>query len=105
MMHEAARWSRVDEKLADAIPRSRWDDANIAEIDALTLIDELRSTGWSINAPEEFSVDERDEILSRIEDEELWRRLPLHSTPAGTPVSAHHERVYLTPTRAEAIIH
>ena len=95
MMHEAARWSRVDEKLADAIPRSRWGDANIAEIDSRTLIGELRRTGRSIDAPEEFSIDERDEILSRIEDRDLWLSMPLHTTLEGTPVSADHEPVYL----------
>ena len=94
-MHEAMRWSRVDEKLANAIPRSRWGSANIGEIDARTLIDELGRTGRSIDAPEQFSVNERDEILSCIEDRDLWRRLPLHTTLAGKPVSASHEQVYL----------
>ena len=97
VMHETAGWSLVAEKLANAIPRNRWRDATIAEIDSRTLIDELRNTGQSIDAPEKFSVDERDEILSRIEDECLWRRLPLHTTLEGTPVSAARERVYLAP--------
>ena len=97
VMHETARWSLVDEELANAIPRNRWSSANIAEIDARTLIDELRNTGWGIDAPEKFSVDEREEILSRIEDEDLWRRLPLHTTLDGKSVSAAHERVYVAP--------
>ena len=97
VMHETARWSLVDEELANAIPRNRWSSANIAEIDARTLIDELRNTGRGIDAPEKFSVDEREEILSRIEDEDLWRRLPLHTTLDGKSVSAAHERVYVAP--------
>ena len=97
VMHETARWSLVDEELANAIPRNRWSSAKIAEIDARTLIDELRDTGRSIDAPEKFSVDGREEILSRIEDEDLWRRLPLHTTLDGKSVSAAHERVYVAP--------
>ena len=97
MMHGAARWSRVEEKLADAIPRNRWGYANIAETDARTLIDELLETGQGVDAPEELSVDERDEILSRIDDQDLWLRLHLHTTLEGIPVSAAHERVYLAP--------
>ena len=97
VMHDDAQWSRIDEELANAIPRNRWADAKIAEIDAGTLIDELRGTGRGINEPKVFSVDERDEILSRIDDESLWRRLPLHTTLDGTPISADHEGVYLAP--------
>ena len=101
VMHEAARWSLVPEELANAVPRNRWNHANIAEIDARTLIDELRRKGRGIDAPEEFSVDEREEILSRIEDEDLWRLLPLHTTMDGCPVSAARERVYLAPHMGE----
>ena len=96
-MHETARWSSVDEELANAIPRNCWSFANIAEIDARTLIDELRNTGQDIDAPEKFSVDQRDEILSCIEDKDLWQHLPLHTTLEKTPVSAARERVYLAP--------
>ena len=95
VMHKTAEWSLVADELANAIPRSRWSSANIAEIDARTLIDKLRNTGQGIDAPKEFSVDERDEILSRIEDEYLWRRLSLHTTLDGEPVSAAHEGVYV----------
>lgn len=96
-MHKTGRWSLVDEGLADAIPPSLWSKARIAEIDAQTLIDEIRRTGQGIEAPEEFSEEEREEILSRIEDEDIWRRLPLHTAVNGRPVSAAGERVYLAP--------
>lgn len=100
VMHDDARWSLVDGDLANAIPRSRWSDANVVEIDARALIDELQGTAWSIDAPEEFSIDERDEILSCIEDKDLWQHLPLHTTLAGRPVSVNHERVYLVSSAA-----
>ena len=94
-MHEDHQWSVIPEELANAIPRTRWSLANIAEIDARTLLDELRTSGHGIKAPERFTIEERDEILSRIEHEDLWRRLPLHTTSAGESVSAAGERVYL----------
>ena len=94
-IHVDAQWSLVPEDLAGTIPRVRWTRADITEIDAPTLIRELRSKG--IETPEEFTVEERAEILSRIEDEDLWRRQPLHTTLDGPPVSAEGERVYLAP--------
>ena len=95
VMHGAARWSRVDEELVNAIPRNRWTQANIAEIDARTLIEDLRGTGQGIDDPDVFSAEDRDEILSNIEDEVLWRRLPLHTTLDGTLISPAREQVYL----------
>lgn len=94
-MHERDRWSRVPDELADAVPRVHWDRANIDEIDPGKLIDELHMTHQGIKAPERFSEEERDEILSKIKDADLWRRVPLHTTLDGTPASADGNRVYL----------
>ena len=99
-MHHGAQWNRIPEKLADAVPRSRWSQANIAEIDARTLLDDLRRTGQGIEAPQEFSEKEREEILSHIEHEDLWLRLPLHTTLGGKLVSADGERVHLALSHA-----
>ena len=66
-IHVDAQWSLVPEDLAGTLPRVRWTQADIAEIDAPTLIQEL--PGKDIDTPEEFTVEERDEILSRIKDE------------------------------------
>ena len=96
-LHQNDQWSQVPDELAGAIPRNRWNDANIAEIDPQSLIDELRRPDRGIEAPQEFSVEERDEILSRIEDEDLWRQLPLHTTVGGASVSTARDRVYLSP--------
>ena len=95
--HDGEQWSLVPEELANSVPRARWAQVDIVEIDSRTLIDELRTTDSSIEAPEEFSIEERDEILSHIEHEDLWRRLPLHTTLAGDPVSAARLQVYLAP--------
>lgn len=99
-MHGGERWSRIPEELADAVPRSRWRQANIAEIDARTLLDLLDNTVRGIEAPEEFSEEEREEILSQVDREELWLRLPLHTTVSREPDSAAGELVYLAPAAA-----
>ncbi len=96
-LHEGEKWSLVNEELANAVPRGRWAQAGIAEIDARSLVDELQRTGKGIAKPESFSVEERDEILSAIDPEDLWRRLPLHTTVDGAPVSAAAGGVYLAP--------
>ena len=96
-LHKGDHWSQIPDELADTIPRGRWSDADISEIDARSLVDELHRTDRGVEAPHEFSIEERDEILSRIEDEDLWRRLPLHTAVGGDPVSADHDRVYLAP--------
>ena len=96
-MHEGDRWSRVPEELAATLPRARWKQANIAEIDVRTLVAELRTTSHDIEAPERFAVEEREEILSRIDDVDLWRRMRLHTNLDGAPVTADGKRVYLAP--------
>ena len=96
-LHKGDQWSQIPDELADTIPRARWSDADITEIDARSLVDELRRTDRGVEAPHEFSIEERDEILSRIEYEDLWRHLPLHTAVGGAPVSAAHDRVYLAP--------
>ena len=100
VMHEGARWSRICEELADAIPRIRWSEAKIDEIDAGTLLDDLRGAGRDIEAPTKFSEEEREEILSRVKYEDLWLRLPLHTTLDREPVTADRGRVYLAPGTA-----
>ncbi len=94
-MNEGKQWSLIPEELADTLPRARWIQANVAEIDARTLIDQLSKTGRGIETPEEFSEEDREEILSNINNEDLWRHLPLHTTLDGVPVSAESERTYL----------
>ena len=103
-MHKGDRWSRVPEELAATLPRARWTQANIAEIDVPTLIAELRTSSHDIEAPERFAVEEREEILSRIDDEDLWRRTPLHTTLDGTPVSATGERLYLATGQCSSLL-
>lgn len=98
-LYGADQWSRVPTELADALPRGRWTRVGIREIQAASLLDELRKSGRGIPAAGGFTVDERDEILSHVSDQDLWQRLPLHTTVTNdtTPVSATGERVYLAP--------
>lgn len=98
--HRGEQWSLVPEELANSVPRARWSQANVAEIDSHTLIQELHSSAViDIAEPEGFSIEERDEILARIEHEDLWRQLPFHTTLGGEPIPAAGENVFLAPTR------
>ena len=94
-LNKGKQWSLIPEELADALPRARWNQANVAEIDARTLIDQLSKTGQGIESPEEFPEEDREEILSNIKNKDIWRRLPLHTTVDGCLVSAESERTYL----------
>ena len=94
-LNTGKEWSLIPEELVDVLPRTRWTQARLTEIDAQTLIHELSETGQGIESPEEFPEEDREEILSHISNEDLWRRLPLHSTVDGIPVSAGSERTYL----------
>ncbi|MBK5303805.1 MULTISPECIES: sacsin N-terminal ATP-binding-like domain-containing protein [Gammaproteobacteria] len=94
---EDPQWGLLDGSLADTMPRSRWSLAGIKEVDAGNLIGELQRAGMNIGDPSDFSSDERDEILSRIEDENLWKHLPLHRTRDGKLVSLNGERTYCAP--------
>ena len=96
-IHSDDRWSLVNEKLAGAIPRSRWHDANIKEFGAHILIDALHMLSDNIVLSGTISVVERNEILSHINDEELWRRVPLHTNMEGNPIAADGELVYMVP--------
>lgn len=97
-IHGDKQWSLIPEELANSVPRARWTMAKIAEIDSRNLLEELRcSDSVDIEKPEEFSTEERNEILSRIEDADLWRRLPFHTTVTNELVTATGESVYLAP--------
>lgn len=96
-IHTGDRWSLVPSELADMVPRSGWLTLDVREIDAPNLLGELARLGTGIPEPKDFDQAEREEILSKIEDQGLWQRLPLHTTLTGEPVSALKERVYLAP--------
>ncbi|MBP6582565.1 MAG: hypothetical protein KA204_03705 [Chromatiaceae bacterium] len=96
-IHGADAWGLVPNELADTLPRGRWKQAGVQEIDARNLIAELRRTGQGIPNPGQFIPEEREEILSQIDDENLWWRLSLHTRTDDTPVTAVGDLVYLAP--------
>lgn len=96
-IHTVDRWSLVPSELAETVPQSGWSMLDVREIGALNLLGELARPGAGIPVPTDFDPAEREEILSKIEDQGLWQRLPLHTTVTGEPVSALNERVYLAP--------
>lgn len=96
-IHGADGWSLISNELANTVPRVRWEAIDVYEIKARSLTDELARTGADIPMPGDFALAEREEILSKIENQYLWQRLPLHTTVAGQQVSTDNARVYLAP--------
>ncbi len=90
-----ADWSIVPKALADAVPHGNLHELNVIEIDPANLIKELGEKGLGVKEPNIFSPSERDEVLRHIEDENLWKRLPFHTSVAGEPVTAIGEHVYV----------
>ena len=93
--HESdEHWTRIDDDLANSLPRERWNALKIQEISPQSLINELLRSGRGIEAPEQLTAAEREEILATIDDRVLWQRLPLHTDINGNTVCASGDRVY-----------
>lgn len=96
-LHSQDEWALIPRDLAGCIPGNHWKDAGIQEIDSPALLSELQNTGRGIPQPADLEPEERDEILSRIDDRALWQRLPLHTTCCGEPVSIANVPAWLAP--------
>lgn len=98
-LHGTALWSRIPPELVDAfaVPRTRWTALGVYEIEARSLADELARTGADIPMPGEFALTDREEILSKVENQYLWQRLSLHTTVTNQLTSADRPQVYLAP--------
>lgn len=79
---EENAWNVLDLKLAEALPRSVWIQLNLREISPDQVVQELHQKIHKVNA-EKFTISEREEILLKVNDRELWRNLPLHSYDNG----------------------
>lgn len=75
-------WNVLDLKLAESLPRSSWTQLNLKEISPEQVIQELHQKIHKVEA-EKFTVLEREEILLKIDDRELWCNLPFHSYDNG----------------------
>jgi hypothetical protein len=81
-------WQVIDSKLAKALPSDTWDTIGIKEIKSDGILKELKERkDIALLKAEDFSSDERNEILNKIDDKDLWCRLPWHKTIDGCWVS------------------
>lgn len=95
--HGDMDWCLLDRSVAGCLPANRWSRAGIKEIAATDLVQALQQ-GRGIPDAGAFSVEERDEILARVDDREHWQRLPLHSRcPDGQPTALVGQAAYLAP--------
>ncbi len=74
-------WQVIDSELSDVLPHNTWDTIGIKEIKPDEIIKELKEKqDIALLKAEDFSLDERNEILNKIDDKNLWCRLPWHKT-------------------------
>lgn len=71
-------WNVLKRGLAENLPQARWGLLGIREIEPSQVIEELRRIGTSCINPEAFSNTECEEILSFVNEKQLWKDLPLH---------------------------
>ena len=101
--HSNREWSLIHNDLVDVVPRVHWEQAKIAEIDDQTLIEMLDRKEVKIENPKAFSAEDRNEILSKIQNEVLWRRLPLHLT-VDERLTSVTESVYLDNQETDFVV-
>ncbi|KXV06413.1 hypothetical protein CR51_11860 [Caballeronia megalochromosomata] len=83
-MVEANHWNAVPRALGNMIPGDLWQKLGLHHFDEETVTKRLRQvTDFAGVQPEAFSNIERNAILGRIQDEAVWKRLPLHLDTAG----------------------
>ncbi|WP_201095975.1 hypothetical protein [Thiocystis minor] len=98
-LHGEDQWNVLDRDLVGCLPSSRWPHLGIEEIEADNLIRKLQPSNQGIRNIAAFDPEDCEEILSKIHDQDLWQRLPLHTTVGDNskPVSVCSKRVYLAP--------
>lgn len=88
-MIDAAPWRVLSDALCASIPDRCAEALNIKAVDERSVLNALRACAdFSRVLPTEFSQEEIDLILGCIDEEEAWRRLPLHRDFNGTFVDA-----------------
>jgi hypothetical protein len=90
-------WNLVDATVAESISRGNWAAMGIREIKAETIQKELAENAFLVSSldSKEFNQHACDELLSDIQDDELWLILPFHWSCHGLPVAAIGDNVYL----------
>jgi hypothetical protein len=84
-MIDANPWRVLSDMLCESIPDMCARALNIKAVDERSVLHALRAcTDFSRVIPTEFSEEEIDLILGHIDEEEAWRRLPLHRDFDGT---------------------
>lgn len=81
-------WQVINSELANMLPRNSWEMLGIKEIKPDQILEELKKQpSYTLFQADDFSADECIEILNKIDDKDLWCRLPWHKTIDGRWVS------------------
>lgn len=76
-------WNVLPRDLVGEIPPAGWAALGIREIEPTQVVQEITRVGVAQVQPEVFDEEERTEILSVVDDREVWRSLPFHTLLAG----------------------
>ncbi|GAM10429.1 hypothetical protein OR1_02718 [Geobacter sp. OR-1] len=76
-------WNILDRGLVENLPSGRWNSLGIKEIDPDEVINELSIIGSNHITSNQFTDKECDEILSSIDNMDVWLRLPFHTIKTG----------------------
>ncbi len=76
-------WNVLPRDLVGEIPPAGWTALGIREIEPAQVVQEIARVGVAHVQSETFDQEERTEILSVVDDREVWHALPFHSLLAG----------------------
>ena len=93
--HPEQNWCLIDSELADTVPHGHLTDLNVIDIDGSNLLNEIQKEDIDVQNPDKFSLEERNEILSKVDGVDLWKRLPFHTSNTGSVVSASGDHVFV----------
>ena len=81
---EPGSWFVLAEKIASDVPANDWETLGISQVQQSDVLRRLQGdVDISTIDGSRFSDDERETILAAVDDEHLWRRLPLHIDTEG----------------------
>jgi hypothetical protein len=96
MQPSSSTWNLLDPKIGDVINGAIRKECSIRDIQATSIIDELRSEDGTIALDtSSFNEDDCSIILGAVRDETLWKRMPFHWSVNGTAVSVNSGNPYL----------
>lgn len=71
-------WNVLKKNLVQYVPLAHWRTIGISEIEPSMVVEEIKKKGTNSIKPDTFLIAECEEILSFVNEEVLWKDMPLH---------------------------